>query len=504
MTAPRRAALLVVALSLTACSSGAGTASQSPSATASPSTSPTASSSPGAPPSIAPAMCAAKAPANAVCGTFQVPLDYADTSKGNITLPLIRVPATDTANRVGSLLVNPGGPGASGVEFVTGQIGLFTSLNRHFDIVGFDPRGTGGPDAIRCLDTATLDHLVGTDPIADDPAEKKDLLDSARGLATACAQKSGRLLPYVGTVNVARDMDRLRAALGEARISYLGFSYGTSIGVEYAAQFPTRIRAMVLDGNTDPSISALDLAAQQAVSLERSFADFAANCVQQHTPPCPLGADPKGAIQKIIADLDAHPVTVNGRSLGRGDALIALVATMYDPSLWPTIATLFSRAQHGNYAGLQLLEDAYDGRHADGFDPELESNTAINCADLSTPTDIATFDRKVAEVAPANPDFGAAAIYGAITCVYWPVRGPAAAAVDVRGAPPVLLVGATNDPATPYAWSQSLHRQIQGSILLTRRGDGHPSYPNSSCVAGRVDTYLETLHAPADGTTCDS
>jgi pimeloyl-ACP methyl ester carboxylesterase len=501
MSALRRAALFAVTLSLTACSSG-GTASMSPAVTASPSFSPSAAGSPGAPPSIAPAVCAAKAPAKAVCGTYQVPLDYADSSKGNITLPLVRVPATDTANRVGSLLVNPGGPGASGVEFVTGQIGLFTSLNRRFDIVGFDPRGTGGPDAIRCLDTAALDHLVGTDPIADDPAEKKDLVDSARGMATACAQKSGRLLSHVGTVNVARDMDRLRAALGEARISYLGFSYGTSIGVEYAAQFPTHIRAMVLDGNTDPSVGALDIAAQQAASLEHSFADFAASCVQH--PPCALGADPKGAIRKIIAGLDAHPVTVNGRSLGRGDALIALVATMYDPTLWPTIATLFARAQQGNYAGLQLLEDAYDGRHADGFDPELESNTAINCADLATPTDVATFDRKVAEVAPGSPDFGAAAIYGAITCVYWPVRGPAAAVVDVRGAPPILLVGATNDPATPYTWSQSLHRQVQGSILLTRRGDGHPSYPNSSCVAGRVDAYLETLQAPADGTTCDS
>jgi hypothetical protein len=259
---------------------------------------------------------------------------------------------------------------------------------------------------------------------------------------------------------------------------------------------------MVLDGNTDPSVSALDTAAQQAASLERSFSDFAANCVQHQ--PCPLGADPKGAIQKIIAGLDAHPVTVNGRSLGRGDALIALVATMYDPTLWPTIATLFARAQHGNYAGLQILEDAYDGRHADGFDRQLESNTAINCADLATPTYVATFDRKVADIAPKYPDFGAAAIYGAITCAFWPVRGPAAAAVDVRGAPPILLVGATNDPATPYTWSQSLHRQVQGSILLTRRGDGHPSYPNSSCVAGRVDTYLETLQAPADGTTCDS
>jgi pimeloyl-ACP methyl ester carboxylesterase len=298
-------------------------------------------------------------------------------------------------------------------------------------------------------------------------------------------------------------MDALRAALGDDKLTYLGFSYGTSIGSRYAARFPTHIRAMALDGDIDPSLSLMDLTTQQADSLERNYQEFIRLCKAATT--CPLGADPDAAITTVLAGLDAHPVTLaDGRRVGRGEALTALLASMYSASAWDQVYAVFAAAVQGSFAELQTLADSYTGRSATGFNHQMEANAAVNCADYVMPTDIAAYDAVAQATQARDPHFGAAAVYGGLTCAYWPLHGPPARALSVHGAPTILLVGGTHDPATPYAWSQALQKQIAGSVLITRNGFGHVSYLPSRCISTKVDAYLIGLTVPADGTTCAS
>ncbi|HEY6377925.1 MAG TPA: alpha/beta hydrolase [Candidatus Dormibacteraeota bacterium] len=485
-------------LTASACSGAAATTGGPPLT----SIAPPATATPG-PPALRLGLCLDTVPAGARCGTLAVPLDYADPSKGAIRIRVISVPAKDPTHRIGSLLVNPGGPGASGVRFVEEAISLFATLNQRFDIVGFDPRGTADPNPVSCEDTAALDHVVAVDPIVDDPSEQQDLIATSERFAQACQQKSGALLPYVGTDNVARDMDALRAALGDNKLTYLGFSYGSAIGTQYSALYPTHIRALALDGDIDPSTDLLLQGAQQADGFQRNYQEFLARCAAQSS--CPLGPDPNAAIITLLSNLDAHPVPVpDGRTVGRGVALLALAGSLYDPGAWSALYSVWARAVHGDVTGLLAVSDAYTGRQPGGYDHSLESGTAITCVDQATPTDIATLEARVAPLQTRDPLFGGAALYGLLPCAYWPVRGQPAAPVDITAAPPILLVGGTNDPATPYVWAQALHRQIRGSVLLTRDGFGHPSYDHSACIAAKVDAYLVDGILPAAGTVCSS
>jgi pimeloyl-ACP methyl ester carboxylesterase len=446
--------------------------------------------------------CAGPAPGGARCGTLTVPLDYSDPSKGTISLGVITVPAQIQSRRIGSLVVNPGGPGSSGVQYVEKAGDLLAALNQRFDIVGFDPRGTAAPGAVTCEDTPGLDHLVGLDPVVDDASEKKDLLVANREFAQACEQRSGRLLPYVGTENVARDMDVLRAALGEDKLTYFGVSYGTAIGAEYAALFPTRVRAMALDGGVDPSISLLNQVAQQADAFEASYREFVAQCKAKHS--CPLGSDPDAVITKLLRDLDAHPTTLaDGRTIGRGAAITALVHSMYSPDGWDQDYVSFAQAAQGDLARLVQMSDRYNDRQASGFGHALESGLAVNCVDAAA-ADVATYIADAQQLQARDPHFGAAAVSSVLACAYWPVHGREAIPLDITGAAPILIVGGLHDPATPYAWSQSLQREIRGSVLISRNGFGHTSYSVNSCIAALVDAYLADLTTPADGTTCSS
>jgi pimeloyl-ACP methyl ester carboxylesterase len=485
-------------------STSEGTSTSSGSSSSSTSSTESATSSGGAG-TLAFSPCTdANAPSGAQCATFHVPLDYSDPSKGSIGEAIVKVPAINRAQRIGSLLVNPGGPGASGVQFVEQDMDLFATLNQRFDIVGFDPRGIGDPDPVACETTAQLDAIVAVDPIVDDDAEKQAVVDTSKQLAADCQAKSARLLPYVGTDNVARDLDALRAALGDAKITYFGFSYGTDIGSEYAQMFPTHIRAMVLDGDVDPSIGLVTQVENQSDWLEKNYQEFLRRCTAQTS--CPMGTNPGANVSALLSQLDAHPVAASdGRMIGRGEALVSLLASMYEPSVWHQVYVLFGRAiTTGNVDGLELLTDSYTGRHPNGFDHQMEAGTAVDCVDHSVPLDLATYDAEAQKTQARDPDFGDAAVYGVLPCAYWPVHGPDPKPRSVTGAPPIVLVGATMDPATPYAWSQSLQTQIAGSVLLTRDGFGHTSYQASSCIAGHVDAYLNDLTVPAAGITCPS
>ena len=475
--------------------------------TASPTSSPSPSPSSGpstTPPGLEAAACDQGAPTGARCDTLWAPLDYSDPSLGTISTSVIVIPAKDTAKRIGSLLVNPGGPGESGVQFVEQAYQLLATLNQRFDIVGFDPRGDTGPDAISCEGTDALDHVVELDPlVAGSPTAEADLVASTLAFADACRLHSGWLLPYVGTANAARDMDALRAALGDSQLTYLGFSYGTALGATYARLFPTHIRAMVLDGDIDPSLSFVQQSTQQGASFEVSFDEFVSHC--QGETDCPLGPDPGTAITSLLDQLASHPIQApDGRTVGRGTVIQGLIAAMYDPGSWSVFYTAMAEAAKGSVAPLQALVDSYTGRTTQGYDPSTAANATINCDDHSVPEDLADYDALALSVRTSEPHFGQDEIYSILTCAYWPVHGPAPVALDITAAPPILLVGATHDPATPYAWSVSLQKQIAGSVLLTRDGYGHTSYGFSTCVQNSVNAYLVALTLPAAGTTCTS
>jgi pimeloyl-ACP methyl ester carboxylesterase len=433
-----------------------------------------------------------------------VPLDYSNPSLGTIPTSVVVVPARDPAARIGSLLVNPGGPGESGVQFVDEAYPLFATLNQRFDIVGFDPRGTTGPDAVTCEGTDALDHDLGLDPlVAGAPVAEADLVASTIAFDASCRLRSGWLLPYVGTVNAARDMDALRAALGDQQLTYLGFSYGTALGATYASLFPTHIRAMVLDGDIDPALSLMEESVQQGASFEASYDEFVSQCLSATV--CPLGPDPSSALNGLLARLATRPVEApGGRTVGPGTVVNALVAAMYDPGSWGSFYTALAEAGQGSVASLQSLVDSYTGRGPAGYDHSTPANVAINCADHSAPESLAAYDAMAASVQKNEPHFGQDEVYSVLTCAYWPDHGPPPAPLDVTGAPPILLVGATHDPATPYAWSVALQQQISGSVLLTRDGYGHTSYQFSNCVQSAVNAYLVDRNVPGAGTICAS
>jgi len=440
------------------------------------------------------------------CGTLAVPLDYSHPYRETIRIALIRKPATDTAHRIGSLLTNPGGPGASGIDYLKSSVSTLANLNTRFDLIGFDPRGTGQSSPIRCLTGPQEDAFNALDSVLDDPIEKAAAIQADKDFAAGCQEMSGKVLPYVDTASVARDMDRIRAALGDSKLTYLGFSYGTYIGEWYAHLFPTHVRALVLDGVLDPAMSANDFLLEQIKGLQTNLEAFAADCKAKAT--CQLGrsGDPLAKMVNLLNTLDNHPLQVGDRQLTRALALYGIGVTLYNTDGWPYLDQALTAALQGNGRLLLTFSDLYLGRQSNGsYDTETDSNIAINCLDHQVPSDIASYDALGPAFAKASPVFGAAFQYGNLICAYWPVAakvpdGP----LTVDGAPPILLVAGTNDPITPYALGVSVAQEIPGSVLLTRRGYGHTSYGTSACAGAAIEAYFLQLTVPANGTVCNS
>ncbi len=437
-----------------------------------------------------------------------MPLDYTHPEAGTIGIALNRKPATDPTHRIGSVLVNPGGPGASGIQFMQGEAASMTNLNTRFDLVGFDPRGIGKSAPVRCLDGPHEDAFNALDSVLDDPGEKQAGLDADQAYAAGCKQMSARLLPFVDTASVARDLDRIRAALGDATLTYLGFSYGTFIGENYAHLFPTHIRALALDGVIDPTLSPNDLLYAQLVGFEQNLQAFLTDCRTRRSSASPCtyaqSGDPGTKLMALMQRLDSTPMQVGNRSLTRALALIGVLVTLYDQSSWPYLDQGLTLADRGNGALLLQFSDIYLGRNADGtYDNQTDASTAVNCIDRPVPTDPATYAALGPKYAAASPLFGPAFQYSNLLCAYWPVKavgqvGP----ITADGAPPILLVGGTDDPATPYAWAQAVNKQLTSSVLLTRVGNGHVSYDKSSCAKQAIDTYLIDLTLPSEGAVC--
>lgn len=443
-----------------------------------------------------------------LCASLRVPSDYAKGGQGTLNISLIRLPATDTKGRIGSLVINPGGPGGSGVEFIRDNARrLPVALRARFDVVGFDPRGVNSSSAIRCIDN--LDGFDALDPSPDDDAELKALTDAAEAYADACGARNDATLAYLSTEAVVDDLERIRLAIGDEKLTYLGFSYGTLIGSLYADRFPDRIRAMALDGALDPSIDLEHLRSDQARAFERSLSRFLADCASRSSCLFHEGGESDRAFDALMKAIDKHdlPASRSGenRTVGPGLAASAVLSAMYSTESWPTLAGALELAQRGDGSLLLLISDPFRGRKSNGsYSNQHDAYTANTCLDFPAPTDIADYTGWAEALKKDAPHFAQQVAYNDLPCAYWPVAaqrepGP----VEAIGAPAILVVGSTGDPATPYAWAESLADQLESGTLITRRGDGHTAYLASRCIQEAVDAYLLELTVPKKPLTCD-
>jgi pimeloyl-ACP methyl ester carboxylesterase len=434
-----------------------------------------------------------------------VPVDYAKPAGPTLHIAVIRQPSS--GSHEGSLIINPGGPGASGVTFETESAPSFAQLNDHDDLVSFDPRGVGLSDPIRCLTSAQLDTFIDTNPAPTTSAGRAQLVVQARQMASGCYQRNGSYLAHVGTIDEARDMDVLRATLGDAKLTYYGASYGTYLGAKYAQLFPTHIRAMVLDGAIDPAQPAAQANLAQAEGFQQDLDDFIAACVQSGS--CPLGPTTAAAhagLEALRSQLTARPETAaSGRTLGAGEFFQGLAAGLYSPEDWKDLWTVLGAAKAGNPAGVLLFADSLTERNGDGsYTNLIEANTAINCVDRPAPRRVASYAANAKAFAEQAPDFGAAVAYGSLPCAFWRVPPVEQVhPVHAAGAPPILVIGTTRDPATPYQSAQALATQLKTGVLLTYAGDGHTAYiRHDPCVDAAVKSYVEDLTTPKVGTRC--
>jgi pimeloyl-ACP methyl ester carboxylesterase len=442
------------------------------------------------------------------CARLLVPFDYSHPGGRRFSLTVIKLPATDPSHRIAPLVINPGGPGGSGVQYALAARSEFpAALRARFDIVGFDPRGVAGSEpALACQTGPELDKYLGTDEMPDSAAELAPIIAQAKLYAQRCEQNSKALLPYVGTENAARDLDVLRAALGQSRLTYLGKSYGTYLGAWYAQLFPHRVRALVLDGAVDPDTPSLQADITQAEGFTVAFRSFAAWC--RASAGCPLGQDAAGQLEAMLVRANSVPLA---SQLGTGQVadgallLDGVIGALYSKSAWPDLKSGLSRAFGGDgtvlvqLANLLLLERNPDGTYSNLID----ADTAISCVDRPWPRSLAVWQAQAAAAGRAAPLFGPPNVWGNLPCAYWPVPPAPLPRITAAGAPPILVVGTTRDPATPYRWARALAADLSSGVLLGRNGDGHTAYgEGSACVDTIVNAYLISLKVPRGGTVC--
>ncbi|MEY9948442.1 alpha/beta hydrolase [Kitasatospora sp. GAS1066B] len=445
------------------------------------------------------------------CTSFKVPLDYDHPAGGDLTLTAVRRPADGAggARRLGSLLLNPGGPGGSAVEYVESvAAGYQPAVRAAYDLVGLDPRGVGRSSPISCLSGDRMDAYTAVDSTPGNQAGIDQLVAADQEFAAGCRQHAGALLGHVSTVEAARDMDVLRALVGDPELNYVGKSYGTMLGATYAGLFPSRVGRLVLDGAMDPSLDSLAGNRTQAGGFETAWNSFVKDCDTR--PDCPVGQTAQQAGQQLdalLTGLDAKPLAGDGtRKLTEAQAVTGVIEAMYADFLWPELRDALAAAKNGDGGPLLRLSDSYYERTADGGYPNLMfANMAVNCLDLppafTSPADV---QRAVPDFEQASPHFGRDMAWMALACAYWPVKATGAPhTVRAAGAAPIVVVGTTRDPATPYGWAQSLAGQLESGRLVTYDGDGHTAYGRGSdCVDSAVNHYLLEGKPPAQGLRC--
>lgn len=443
------------------------------------------------------------------CADATVPLDWEEPEGETITIALRRVPAAD-GSPVGSLLVNPGGPGRSAIDTVTFfRQAVSRDVLAAYDLVVFDPRGVQHSSPVTCVDPEELDALTAWVPDLSTDEGIAEAVARNGALGDACLERTGPLLGHVDTRSAARDMDVLRAALGDEALTYLGYSYGTELGATYAALFPERVGRLVLDGAVDPTLDSGQVAAGQAAGFESALRAYVADCLAGAS--CPLDGDVDDGLAQIGRMFDrirANPLpTTSGRELTVSLAFSGVAAPLYTQSSWPLLTQALTGAiDKGDGTVLLQLADGYYGRQPDGTysSNQNEAFSAITCLDERPSADPADMRADAAEIEAVAPTVGEFFAYGGASCAAWPV--PSVGPLDsyaAEGAAPILVVGTTNDPATPYAWAQALAELLSSGVLLTYEGEGHTAYGRANrCVKDTVDAYLLTGEVPADDTRC--
>ncbi|MEU7551071.1 alpha/beta hydrolase [Streptomyces sp. NPDC044571] len=447
------------------------------------------------------------------CATMKAPLDYAHPESGqDVDIAVARRKATGPGTRLGSLVVNPGGPGGSGIGYLQAYagIGYPAPVRAQYDMVSFDPRGVDRSSPVECLTGPAMDTYTQVDQTPDDAAERARLVAAFKDFAAGCQSRSKRVLPHVSTVDAARDMDILRAVLGDEKLTYVGASYGTFLGAMYADLFPGRVGRLVLDGAMDPSRPALELNRDQTAGFETAFRSFAKDCVKQ--PDCPLGKGTPEAVadrlKEFFRKVDARPVPSgdSARPLGESLATTGVIAALYDETAWPQLREALAGAMNGDGSGLLALADSYYEREPDGrYANLMYANAAVNCLDqppaFKGPEAV---DAALPSFEKASPVFGAGLAWASLNCAYWPVKATGTAhPLTAKGAPPIVVVGTLRDPATPYKWAQALAGQLDSGVLLTYDGDGHTAYGRGSdCIDTAINTYLLEGKPPQNGKKC--
>ena len=443
------------------------------------------------------------------CAKVRVPLDHDKPRRGSVELALIRLKAPSAKTRVGSLIVNPGGPGGSGVDFVRhgGVETIPAELRARFDIVGFDPRGVGKSNPVSC--GAEPSRFLGQDMVPDAAAEVATILVGAQRLAAACAAASRNMLPHMSTAAVARDLDRIRRAVGDRQLTYLGYSYGSFIGTTYAELFPTKVRAMVLDGPVDPALNGYQRARDQAAVLERTLKTFFKECRRERECKRLAAGLTLKRFDGLIEQLNRQPLPAtklgHGRQLRSAEALLATALLLKEKGPgWQLLAAGLGMALDGDGSLLLAVADSSTGKTAAASQQEwLAPLLAVNCLDVPVP-DPSEYAASAAELTKESAHFGGLMLLLSSACSYWhepPQRR--ARPADAPKAPPIVVVGTTGDPTTPYEWATALASQLPSAALVTRDGASHTSFGGQNvCTDRHVIRYLSKLLVPPVGAGC--
>ncbi|WP_462418574.1 alpha/beta hydrolase [Kytococcus sp. Marseille-QA3725] len=445
------------------------------------------------------------------CATLTVPVDYDDPSGPTMELALLRHRAGDEDRRIGSLVVNPGGPGSSGVDYAQAADTVVSpSVRKVYDVVGFDPRGVARSEGVDCVEDEQLDALLGADPEPDDARERREGEQVRKAFVNGCTDALGDRIGAINTADAARDMDVLRSALGDSRLNYLGLSYGTQLGATYAEEFPDRVGAFVLDGVLPTDLDAVEIGLGQARGFERATRSYLEWCTQEGD--CPLGETPDEAadgLRELLRAIDEEPPRVRADArvddLDVGWATYGLAAAMYDEAGWQQLTKALRRAQDGDGQGLMELANGYADRQPDG---SYDSNL-MEAFHVYTCNDRALGGRSEAEVRKAYekaaPLWGDFLMGEGSVCDDWPVDPAEPFEAKAKGSEPILVVGTTRDPATPLEWAEDTAQGLDNGHLLTRDGDGHTAYRRGSeCVDEAVDAYLLSGTVPeGDAARCE-
>lgn len=452
----------------------------------------------------------------AQCATVYAPIDWQNVSAENaVTLKLTRHEATGS-KRLGSVFINPGGPGASGADFVAESVDSAASarLQQYYDVIGWDPRGVGGSTAVACYDAAGMDEyiygLADSEPRTD--AWIAEMRASSKAFGQACSEQTGELLAHVDTISTAHDLDMLRSIVNDEKLNYVGYSYGTLIGSYYAELFPEKVGRMVLDGVVDSDVTTFDMVLFQTKGFEAALRSYLKWCMQLpvESDHCPFSGTVDSAAQsvsRLLAKVEATPLQgADGRMLGVNTLLISIIYPLYSEDSWPYLNDLFNELTTGQTETAFLLADSYFSRDSDGtyLDNSNEAFAAINCLDYPRETDYDVMRANAEKIAEAAPIFGKYQGYGELACIDWPAEPVLLEGeLTATGAPPILVIGTTGDPATPYQWAVNLAGKLESGVLVTYNGEGHTAYNRSNdCVLDAVDNYMIKGTVPSADPQC--